>query len=122
MSGRSEWPVPPVTPEDVPTGDRTAEQEERLLRTRERESTFRRQESLRDRVNVVALVLLSFAAGILIVVVLIVLWHYFAPADWHWLTNEQLARVETVTSTQAFAAVLGGIGTALLGQLRKQLQ
>lgn len=118
----SERLVPPVTPEDVPAQDRATQQEARLLHTRELESTFRRQERLRDRVNVVALLLVSVAAGILIIVVLIVLWHYFAPTGWHWLTSEQLARVETVTSTQAFAAVVGGIGTALLAQLRKQLQ
>ena len=118
----SERPLPPVKPEDIPAQDRATQQEERLLHSRELESTFRRQERLRERVNVVALLLVSLAAGILIIVVLIVLWHYFAPAEWHWLTNEQLARVETVTSTQAFAAVVGGIGTALLGQLRKQLQ
>lgn len=113
----SEQPLPPVKPEEVPDQDRAAQQEEQYL-----ENTFRRQEKLRDVTNVVILWFLRGAASVLALVVLTVLWHYFGPTWAHWLTDQQLARVETVTSTQAFAAVVGGVGTALLGQLRKQLQ
>ena len=113
----SERPLPPVRPEDIPNQDRNAQQEEQYL-----ENTFRRQERLRDVVNLVVLWFLRGAAVVLALVIFTVLWHYFGPNWAHWLTDQQLNRVETVTSTQAFAAVAGGIGTAILGQLRKQLQ
>lgn len=104
--------IPPIPPEKAPEQDAQAQEEVEALEQKELEATARRQEHQRREGlrtvfatgvgYIVALMFLLIAVALVIVA-----WHYLAPATWHWMDEEALGTVTTVLFSGTLYVFLG---------------
>lgn len=100
-SGKPEVPGPPQLPKQD-----SGETENSLtaigdLESRSRINDFRRSEEVRDALQPhkawIATTFIWLAATLILVVLIIVGWHYMAPAQWQWLQPDQVRNIERIT-------------------------
>ena len=105
-------PALPIRPERAPADDVKAEREARAIEKQALEADGQRQEHVRReklrgvfafcvRVFVVLVFLLIAAA------LLILAWHYLAPARMHWIADDALEKVSTVLFSGTLFVFLG---------------
>lgn len=101
-----------IRPEQAPADDVKAKQEVRALEKQALEADGQRQEHARREKlrgvfatcvrGLVVLVFLLLAAALLILT-----WHYLAPADMHWVADDALEKVSTVLFSGTLFVFLG---------------
>ena len=109
--------VPDVR-QPTPEGDEPREEEDSFSRgsieERLEAGEFQRSERLRNALNngivYVAIVAPYFLAVLGAVAIVVMLWHYLAPEEWAWMTQQQVDKIE--------AAFGGGIVSALFIVMR----
>lgn len=105
--------IPPISPEQTPENDTQALEEVKALEQQKQlEATERRQEHQRREVlrtvfargvgYIVAILFLLIAVALVVVA-----WHYLAPAAWHWMDDEALGTVSTVLFSGTLYVFLG---------------
>ena len=108
--------VPGPDREGIPDNDDTARRESRLLaagnlQEEEERGRFRRDERLRDVLSSGRVFLFKLLPYALVLVALIMGWHYFGPEKWAWLSAEQIDRIET--------ALTGGVVSVIILLMRR---
>lgn len=67
-----------------------------------------RNEVLRDTIHRWALRVVALIASLFAVTIVVLAWHFIAPADWCWLNKEQLTTLKTIVFSGALSSAAGG--------------
>ena len=115
MADRKEnVPEPEASERDIAAGkDRAASDESVAIQKRKldsiaREEEHKRQETFRSNLAWGALAILWLVISATAFAIFAVAWHYMAPLEWDWLSDDQLARIQTYIFSGAVAAIAGG--------------
>ena len=105
-------PDPPQQPGQRTTND-DANREESAIgsgvyeneRNAGRVNELRRRENMREALSTVAVFVAKATPYVLVIIALIMGWHYLGPEKWAWMTPTQIDRVETAVAGGAISLV-----------------
>jgi hypothetical protein len=112
-SGPDDGRIPPFDPPPA-TGDARAEAEYSAIATGSYQAELQeradrgdhdRRERLRDVLSWIVVRLAVVGAFLLLALLISWTWHLLAPGGWHYLTDAQITRIETVL----FSSFVGGV-------------